>query len=134
MNNTSAFALSAFVTILGRLLLGEMIFHKFLFYGLLFLASGALAVVAPKLIRCKKDLDREKGLVHDLERVATADGSGRLATAIRSFLSALYDSYPRKRFSYTYALFFAFGDTERLEILERVHASLLFYEKFCEMS
>ena len=91
MNNISDFAISAFVTILGRLLLGATMFHKFLFYGLLFLASGVLAVVAPKLIRCKKDLDREKGLVHDLERVATADGSGRLATAIRSFLSALYD-------------------------------------------
>ena len=122
-------ALLGLAIIFDQLLPGVTRNHKFLFTGLLTLAN-CLLIIAPQLIICKKDLDREKFFVHALEKAAIADGSGKLATAIRTFLSALYDSHPRKKFSYIYALFFAFGDTERLDILERVYASLLSAQEF----
>ena len=122
-------ALLGLAIIFDQLLPGVTRNHKFLFTGLLTLAN-CLLIIAPQLIICKKDLDREKFFVNALEKAAIADGSGKLATAIRTFLSALYDSHPRKKFSYIYALFFAFGDTERLDILERVYASLLSAQEF----
>ena len=91
----SVLALTAFVIILP----GVMMTHKLLFLGLLALATWLLAFIAPKLIICKKDLDREKYFVHSLQKAAIADGSGQLATATRTFLSALYDSHPRRKFS-----------------------------------
>lgn len=125
-------ALLGFAIIIDRFLPGVTRNHKFLFPAFLTHAN-CLLLIAPKLIICKKDLvDREKNFVHSLEKAAIADGSGKLATAtivcapssVSRMILTLGGSLV------TSTLFSSPLVTERLDILERVYASLLSAQEF----